>query len=167
MMLQRTFATWVEPIAARHREDNARVLAFARSVPNDAWATPSGLEGWTCKDVLAHIGKGNDQLYQKLLRQVLSGEKVDTAIFRDVDTDGENSRGVERRRGMSPSDVIGEYEAAGEEVLDLLAHLTDKHEHLRQENPPFILKGFLDMVEKESHSIEHLKQIEKALEGQI
>ncbi len=166
MMTERAFASWIEPIAARHREDDAQVLAFACSVPNEAWATPSGLEGWTCKDVLAHIGKGNDQLYQKLLRQVIAGERVDTAIFRDVDTDGENARGVAQRRGMSPADVIAEFEAAGEEVQDLLAHLTEKHEHLRQEDPPFILKGFLNLIENESHSIEHLKQLEKALEGQ-
>ncbi len=164
-MTERTFAGWVEPIAARHRGDGAQVSTFARSLPVGAWAQPSGLDGWTCKDVMAHIGKGNDQLYQKLLRNLLAGGKVDTEIFRSVDTDGENAQGVEERRGLSPAEVIDEFEEAGEEVLELLAGLTDEHEHYRQHDPPFILKGFLDMIGKESHSIEHLKQLQAALEG--
>ena len=163
-MTERTFAPWVEPIAARHRRDDAQVLTFARSVPEAAWGTPSGLEGWSCKDVMAHIGNGNDQLYQQLLRQVISGGKIETAIFRDVDTDGENAAGVEERRGLSPEEVIDEFGEAGEEVLDLLAQLTDDHEHLRQKDPPFILKGFMDLIDKESHSIEHLKQLKEALD---
>ena len=164
-MAERTFAGWVEPIAARNREDDAQVLAFARSIPDEAWAQPSGLEGWTCKDVMAHIGKGNDQLFQQLLRQVISGDKVDTEIFRTVDTDGENAAGVAERRSLSPADVIAEFEEAGEEVLDLLAGLTAEHEHYQQDDPPFILRTFVALIDKESHSIEHLKQMQGALDG--
>ncbi len=166
MMTDRTFAGWVEPIVARHRRDDAQVLAFARSLPEEAWAQPSGLEGWTCKDVMVHIGKGNDQLFQQLLRQVIAGDKVDTEIFRTVDTDGANAAGVAERRSLSPAEVIAEYEEAGEEVLELLSSLTEEHEQLRQDDPPFILKGFLGMIEGESHSIEHLKQLKAALGGQ-
>ena len=164
-MAERTFAPWVEPIAAQHRMHDAQVLEFARSLSEEAWAQPSGFDGWTCKDVMAHIGNGNDQLYQQLLRQVIAGDKIDTAIFIDVDTDAENAAGVAERRGLSPTEVIAEFEEAGEEVLDLLASLTDEHEHLQQDDPPFVLNGFMDMIGKESHSIEHLKQMQAALEG--
>ena len=164
-MTTRTLVAWVEPFAAKLRDDNAQVLAFARALPTDAWERPSGLEGWLVKDVLAHIGKGNDQLFQKLLRQVIAGGPIDIAIFRDVDTDGENARGVEERRGNTPEELIAELEEAGEEIQDLLSQLTEEHEHLRQEDPPFILKTFLPMVEKESHSLEHMAQLQAALEG--
>ncbi len=164
-MTSRTFAAWVEPIAAKHRAEKQQVLDFARSLPNDAWGLPTGLEGWTCKDVLAHIGKGNDQLFQQLLRQVIAGENVDTSIFATVDTDGENASGVTARRGMSADELIAEFEEAAEEIDDLFSRLTDEQEHLRQDDPPFILKGFLDMVDKESHSLEHLKQIRAAVEA--
>ena len=164
-MTDRTFAPWVTPFAAKQRDDKAQVLAFARALPADAWERPSGLDGWMVKDVLAHIGKGNDQLFQKLLRQVVAGGPVDTAIFRDVDTDGENARGVEERRGHTPEELIAELKEAADEIQDLLSQLTEEHEHLRQEDPPFIFKGFLGMVEKESHSLEHLAQIRAALEG--
>ncbi len=164
-MTTSTFAAWVEPFAAKQRDDDAQVLAFARALPAEAWERPSGLEGWSVKDILAHIGKGNDQLFQKLLRQVIAGGSIDTAIFRDVDTDGENARGVEERRGLTPEGLIAELEEAAEEIQDLLSQLTDEHEHLRQEDPPFIFNGFLGMVEKESHSLEHLAQLRTALEG--
>ena len=164
-MTDRTFAPWVAPFAAKSRDDTAQVLAFARALPADAWGRPSGLEGWTVKDIFAHIGKGNDQLIQKLLRQVIAGGPIDTAIFRDVDTDGENARGVEERRGHTPEELIAELEEAGEEIQDLLSQLTEEHEHLRQEDPPFIFSGFLSMVDKESHSLEHLAQLREALKA--
>ena len=162
-MAERTFAAWVGPFAAKLRADDEAVLAFARSLPEDAWSTPTENDGWTVKDLMAHIGKGNDQLFQGLLRQVIAGEKVDTEIFRTVDTDGENMAGVEARRDMSPAAVIAEYEASGEELQDLLSQLTDEHEHLTQDDPPFVLRTFLDLIDKESHSIEHLKQMKAAL----
>ena len=62
--------------------------------------------------------------------------------------------------------ITGNGRRLHEEVQELLAGLTEEHEHYRQDDPPFILKGFLDMVEKESHSIEHLKQLKAALGGQ-
>jgi uncharacterized protein (TIGR03083 family) len=162
-MSERTFAAWVAPFAAKLRADDEAVLAFARSLPEDAWSTPTENEGWTVKDLMAHIGKGNDQLFQGLLRQVIAGEKVDTEIFRTVDTDGENMAGVEARKNMSPAELIAEYEDSGEELLGLLSQLTDEHEHLTQDDPPFHFKGFLGAVDKESHSLEHLKQMKAAV----
>jgi uncharacterized protein (TIGR03083 family) len=163
-MTHRTFASWVEPIAARLRENRAEVVAFARSLPAEAWGRPSPLEDWTCKDLLAHIGKANDQLFQKLLRTVIAREPVDTSMFATVDTDDENARAIEVRQGMSPEEVIAEVEAAGEEIQDLLSRLTEDDRKLRQEEPPFILEGFLQGVLRESHDLEHLAQLRTALE---
>lgn len=163
-MTSRTFAAWVEPIAVRHRADGQQVLDYAWSLPESAWELPSGLEGWSCKDVLAHIGKGNDQLFQHLLRQVIAGDQIDTSIFATVDTDGENASGVDARRGMSAEELIEEFADAVDEVDELLSQLTAEHERVKQEEPPFVLTGFLDMVDKESHSIEHLAQIREAVD---
>lgn len=164
-MTARTFAPWVEPFAAHFRQNRAEVIAFARAVPAERWATPSPLPGWTCKDLLAHVGKANDQLFQQLLRTVIAGEPVDTRMFIEVDTDGNNASGVEQRRDRSAAEVIAEVEAAGEEIQGLLAQLTAEHEHLRQDDPLFDLKGFLHGARKESHDLEHLAQLRTALEG--
>ena len=162
-MITRTFAPWVEPIAVVLRENRAQVVAFARAQPLEAWERPSPLEGWTCKDLLAHIGKGNDQIFQQLLRMVVAGAPVDIAIFAE-DTDEANAREVSARRDRPIEDVIAELEESGAEVQELLAQLTEEHEHLRQEHPPFIFKTFLPWVLEEAHDLEHLAQLRAALE---
>ncbi len=160
-MTERTFAPWVEPIAARMRESRARVLEYARAVPEDAWAAPSPLPGWSCKDVLAHIGRGNDQMFQAILRDVIGGRRLDRSIFA-VDTDGENARLVEERRDRPVAEIIVELEESGDEVQELLSQLTDESEGYRQEDPPFILSGFMRLVHDEDHDEEHLAQIRGA-----
>lgn len=163
-MTTRTYAAWVEPIAVRLREDSAQVVAFARAQPLEAWERPSPLEGWTCKDLLAHIGLGNDQIFQQVLRMAIAGAPIDTAVFA-VNTDEANAREVASRRGLSVHDVIVEVEESGNEIQELLAQLTDEHEHLRQDRPPFILKTFLGFALKEGHDLEHLAQLRVAMEA--
>ena len=163
-MATRTFVSWVAPIAAQLRDNRTRVVEFARSLPADVWSKPSPLEGWSYKDLLAHIGKGNDQILQKLLGTVAAGDRVDVSIF-SVDTNEANAREVAARRDRSVDEVIAELEEAGDEIQELLSQLSDRDEHLRQEEPPFILKGFLQAVQKESHDLEHLAQLRTALEA--
>jgi hypothetical protein len=162
--MTRTFAAWVEPIAAQQEDHKSQVLAFARSQPADAWGRPCGGDGWTCKDVLAHIGKANDQLFQNVLREVIAGRHIDRAVL-DIDTDGDNERLVAERREWPIEQVIAEVEEAEEEILDLLSQLTEDHQGYRQDDPPFVLSGFVRLVEGESHALEHLAQLRTAMEA--
>lgn len=165
-MRTRAFAAWVEPMAAKFRQDREEVVRFARSLPAEAWSKPSPLPGWTYKDILAHIGRGNEQHYQQLLRMVVAGMQIDTSIFK-TDTDEVNARGVAERRDRSPDELIAELEDAGEEIQELLSRLTDEHQHLVQKAPPFHLEGYLRfVVREESHDLEHLAQLRTALEAQ-
>ena len=162
-MTTRTFATWVEPYAAQLRENREQVIAFACSLPAEAWDRPSPLPGWTYKDLLAHIGRGNDQTFQDLLRTVVARKPVDAKMFA-VDANEANAQGVGERRERSPDELIAELEDAGEEIQELLSQLTDEHQHLRQEDPPFHFEGYLRFVREESHDLEHLAQLRAALE---
>ena len=164
-MTERTFASWVTPIATRTRESRARVLEYVRTQPEDVWATPSPLDGWSCKDVLAHIGKANDQMFQAILREVIADRHLDRAIFA-VDTTGDNERLVEERREHPVADIVAELEESGDEVQELLSQLTDGDESYSQEDPPFILSGFIRLVHDEDHDKEHLAQLRTALEEQ-
>ena len=58
----RALTSWVEPIAARESESAALFVEVARSIPADLWARPSPLEGWTYKDLLAHLARSNHRL---------------------------------------------------------------------------------------------------------
>lgn len=162
-MTERSFATWVQPTAARLRESRTRVLEYARSLPAEAWSRPTGNEGWTCKDILAHIGGGNDRMFQKILRSVLAREPLDPALLR-VDTDAENARGVTERRSWSVVKVIAELESTGEEIQELLSGLHEDDKDLHQDEFPMSLGEFLHLVYEESHDLEHLAQLRKALE---
>ena len=161
-MSARTFAPWVAPIAAQLREGRTQVLGFARSVPAEAWARPSPLEGWTCKDILAHLAGGNDGMVQKILRSVVAREPVDRSVLA-TDTDAENARGVEERRGWSVEELIAELEADGQESQELLSRLTEADEDLRQDDLPLGLGEFLALVHAEDHDGLHLAQLRTAL----
>jgi uncharacterized protein (TIGR03083 family) len=164
MTQSRTFAAWIAPLAEKLRDDRRRVLEFARSAPDDFWKRPAPNEGWTNKDLLAHIGRGNDQIVQQLLRTIASGERIDTTMFA-IDNDAANEEGIAARREQPVAGVIAELEESGEEMQELLSQLTEAHEHLRQDDPPFHVEGFLKAVSEERHDIEHLHQLEAALEG--
>ena len=162
-MTARTFAAWVEPVATQLRADRAQVVAFARSTPPDVWDTPSPVDGWTCKDLLAHIGGGNDGMFQKVLRAVVARTPVEASIF-SVDTDAENAREVTARRGWPVEKVIAELESTGEEIQELLAGLRDDDRDLRAEGSPITLGQFMDIVREERHDLEHLERLRMSLE---
>ena len=156
-----TFAPWVAPAAEKLRRDRDEVIAFARSVDPAAWSRPSNVGNWNCKEVLAHLAGGNDQILQQLLRAVAAGENVDPAIF-SVDTDAENARAVAERSDWSIEALIYELVRDGDEIQDLLSSLDESHEHLKQ-NLPFTLGQFIQIVEHEGHDLLHLAQLREAL----
>lgn len=154
-MSARTFAAWVQPVATVLDEDRRAVIDFAGSVPATAWDEPSALEGWTRKDILAHLAGGNDQLLQILIRAAVAGEDVEPALL-DPDTDAENARRVAERRSWTIDALIAELERDGDEVQSLLAQLTREHESLKQPGTTFTLGQFLEIVRHERHDREHL-----------
>ena len=161
-MSARAFAPWVKPIAAQLREGRRQVIDFARSAPKQIWDRPSPLEGWTYKDVLAHLAGGNDQMLQKILRSVVAREQIDASIL-GLDTDAENARGVRERRPRPVQELIDELEADGEETQDLLSRLGEDDQELRQDSAPISLGQFLGLVHAENHDMLHLQELRAAL----
>jgi uncharacterized protein (TIGR03083 family) len=153
----RRFVSWVQPTASQLDADRRELIEFARAAPPGFWARPSGVEGWTCHDILAHVSGGNDQLLQVALRAAISRKPLGPEPF-DVDTDAENARGVEMRRTWTAGQLIAELEEGGNELLDLLSQLIDEHRDLRG-GSPMTLGEFLAVVRAERHDHEHLEQL--------
>ncbi len=155
-MAVRTFAPWVEPIAAELRQLRAEVAEFARSAPPDFWAKPSPNYGWTNKELLAHIATSH-WVMQGLLAASLEGKP-----FRFYGPDEGNAERVAVRREASVRELVAEVEAEGEESDQLLARLTPEHEHFRPEGAPRaigeILRGF------PNHDSHHLRQLHEDME---
>jgi len=158
MRSQRAFAPWVEPIAALYRENRAALVAYARSLPGDAWSLPSPDAGWTCKDLLAHVAGDTTQNLHAALRAVIAGRPVPPELFSDIDA--RNARDVAERRNHSIQQLINELIAAGEETYRLLAKLTDSDEHRQEHGFRGALPDALRALA--SHDATHLDQLRAA-----
>ena len=161
MREKRTFATWVEPIAAIYRENRAALVAYASSLPPGAWGLPSPDPGWTCKDVLAHVAADTGQNLHAALGAIIEGRPVPAALFADFD--GRNSRDVAERSRRSVTQLIEELIAAGEETQSLLARLTAADEHRHESGLRGALPDALRALA--SHDATHLEQLHSATQA--
>jgi hypothetical protein len=165
-MAERTFAAWVEPIAQRDRKGRAAMLDYVRSAPVDTWQRPSSVDGWTCRDVLAHLAGDTGKWFSHMLHAALDGQQFDpTRVGPGVDTDAINRRDVEERRSRSLAELIAEIETDGEEHEELLSRLTDDHKEFRlAEYMLSELLGGNRSGNRGAHDREHLAQMREALE---
>ncbi len=158
------FAAWVEPVAEQMRAARAEVVEFARSMQNGFWELrPRGVEGWTNKDLMAHIGGGNDQMLQMILRAAIANDPIGSSVT-TMDTDAENTRGVEERRDWPVERVVAELESTGAEMQALLSKLSDADKDRTLEGLNITLEQLLAVVHAENHDGEHLAQLRATME---
>jgi hypothetical protein len=124
------------------------------------WDQPSSLEGWTYKDLLAHLAASVRYL-RSFVKAVIEEERVSLEIFSEVDE--YNHRDVEERKDTSVEDLTEELERAGEEMQTLLTRLSSKHERLRFADDSLSVGEFLGRSPG-GHDLVHLAQLRTALE---
>ena len=162
-MTIRSFAAWVEPIAAETLSGAEELLAFVRSQPDEFWAQPSALEGWTRRDVLAHLAGDTGKVSSSALRAAVTGEPFeDPPDFKDGG-DGRNARDVEERRDRSVAELIDEIAADRREWGELLSQVKDADEVARWEGFPLSLGQYLRICAP--HDREHLEHLRAKPEG--
>ena len=93
--------------------DGAALLDICRGLTNDQWQAPSGCEGWSVQDVVAHLAN----LFWLV---VDAGKLPDTA---GQPTERAMDAGVAARRGLSPAAVLADYEQVSETGITRLAEL--------------------------------------------
>lgn len=161
-MTTRTFVAWVEPIAAELREGRAQIADVARSAAADAWSQPTSYEGWTCRDVLAHLAGDTGKGSSAAMRAAVTRRTPDPAPFA-AGVDALNARDVEERKQRTMVDIIAEIEADGEEWQELLSQLTEADEEVRWAGFPWKLGGYLRILAQ--HDQDHLADLRTALEA--
>lgn len=162
-MATRTFAPWVEPFAARYREARDELIGVARSLPAEAWSTPSPLEGWTYKDMLAHLSGNSGRNAHEILLDVLVRRPLNLAAL-STEVDARNARDVEERRGRSIEELIAELEQEGDDWDELLTRLKDDDKDYQPQGAPFSVSAFFERAAG-GHDREHIAQFRAALEA--
>ena len=162
-MSDRTYASWVEPIATSDRESRIELLELVRTLSPADWERASPLPGWTLKDVLAHLAGGTGKNFQQILEAVVSRTPVNPAMLGDADA--RNAQDVEDRKDMSVGELISEIVGEGDAIDLLLSKLTDGQKDLRQDNIPMSLGEGLSQ-DPGGHYREHLAHFKKTLKGQ-
>jgi len=158
-MRERSFASWVAPIASILEQDRRVLLDFVRAAPHDLWTLPAiGADVWTRRDVLAHLAGGNDRMVQTVLRAVIERLPLGTSAL-DPDTHAENARGVAARRAWSIERLVATLEADGEEMLELLAALSENDQTIKPGGASWTIGEMLRIVAAERHDMLHLAQM--------
>ncbi len=159
-MTTRTFAAWVEPIAEQVRSNRAEIARTVAEIAPEDWSKPSPDEGWSYRDLLAHLAGDTGKNVLNVLRSIVAGERVDPALFTDIDS--KNARDLEERRQRSIEELRAEITQDGEKILDLLTQLNEGHAELRQDDFPLPLGEALKPFPQ--HDASHLAQLRAALE---
>jgi uncharacterized protein (TIGR03083 family) len=93
--------------------ERAALLGICRGLTDDQWLAPSGCEGWSVQDVVAHLAN-------------LFWAVVDASTLPDTtgqDMERAMDAAVAARRGLSPAAVLADYEQVSETGLARLAEL--------------------------------------------
>ena len=162
-MAEYTYASWVEPIAAKDCDSREELLALVRRLSPEDWERPSPLEGWTLKDLLAHLAGGTGKNFQTILEAVVRRQPVDPSVLEDVEA--KNKQDVEDRRDKSVGELISEIKGEAEAIDLLLSKLTEDDKDLRQGNIPVSLGEGLSQ-DPGGHYRIHLADFKEALKGQ-
>lgn len=90
--------TTLDRAAAVKAERNA-LVEFCSTLTEADWARPSRCEGWTVKDVVAHMGAASKGFFTPWV----------VGLMLDKDVEKHNDRDVEKRRSWDSAKVLKEY----------------------------------------------------------
>jgi hypothetical protein len=162
-MVDGEFVSWVEPIARRDREARRALLDFATSAPPADLEKASPVEGWICRDVLAHLAGDTGKWFSHILTAVLDGRQPDPArVGPEADVDALNAADVALRSGRPITELVAELEADGAEHDALLARLAQDHESFHVDAFRMSLGEFFrenPAGSRGAHDREHLAQL--------
>jgi uncharacterized protein (TIGR03083 family) len=92
------------------RADHAALAEMAATFTPEEWAVPSGCEGWSVQDLVAHM----TELFRSTVDPSAMPERDESGTERTMD------RWVEAVRDLSPEELLAEYRSLGDQVLAVL-----------------------------------------------
>jgi uncharacterized protein (TIGR03083 family) len=124
------------------------------------WAAPApGYEGWTCKELLAHLSSTAASLHA-VASSVTAPKDPNAPVF---DPDRWNASQVRRRADKEPQELIDEYDAGTTRLVAVLSDLTlDTIVTIGPYAGMSLGESIAKMLE---HQRQHLSDLEGALAG--
>jgi uncharacterized protein (TIGR03083 family) len=99
-------------IADELRVERERLASYLESLPEEAWERDSLCEGWTVRELMAHVvGVASDVAHRRL---------------EGVGTPEQNQRQVDERRGRCPRELLDEWRETGKLLEDGVLALDDE-----------------------------------------
>jgi uncharacterized protein (TIGR03083 family) len=95
------------------KADRAALIGICRGLTDDQWQAPSGCEGWSVQDVVAHLANTFWVVVDAGKLPDTAGQPMERAM----------EAGVAARRGLSPAAVLADYEQVSETGMTKLAEL--------------------------------------------
>jgi uncharacterized protein (TIGR03083 family) len=151
----------VEPLARQLGESRRETVQVAQQVPTERWANASPLEGWTFKDLLAHVAGDTGKGSLKIMEAARNGETPECTFLDGGDA--WNARDIAARRDRSIAELVDEVTSDGERWQQLISQLTDNAVELCWPDFPMGLREYFEVLV--SHEQEHLAQLRTALEA--
>ena len=108
-------------LMARFRADMARLRAAVSRVPEERRGQVIG-DGWTVKEILAHIAAWDREVVRGL-DELLAGRRPAFVSYRE---DEFNALTAQASRGKSLADVLAEVQDAHEQLISRVERLTDE-----------------------------------------
>jgi len=125
------------------------------------WPRPIAEDGWTIRDVLAHLAY-NQPSRAQLVRGILAGKGGAPA---DFDLDRFNARGVAKQQERSVAELRAILAAGHVDTLALLAGLTDADLDRKGNDPACGAVTVAEIFHLTAyHDLQHARQIRDALE---
>jgi uncharacterized protein (TIGR03083 family) len=149
-------------IARELAEAREGLLAAVRLVDEAAWEMPTANEGWSVRDVLAHVASGETTI-QALLRRMADGRG---GVPDDFDLDRYNASQLRRRAEQTVPQLLAELDVARGQTLEALAAATAQALSQRGRHP----RGMITTLEETfriiaRHDREHTQDIRAAIEN--
>lgn len=111
----------------------ARLASTLAELDDDQWAAPSRCDGWSAKDVVAHLAVAN-QFWALAVGTGRAGEP--TRFLATFDPVASPIEHVDATRAESPAEVLGRFVATNDALADALAGLDDEGWSALGEAPP-------------------------------
>lgn len=137
----------------RMQATRAELMTIIESLPNEALTLHPNADGWTVKDVLAHLGRWEGELVT-LLWQLLQGQKLDCVLVQDpLPVDELNRKWHEADRDRPLARILSDLAAVRRQTEMRLAEFTG--EDLEREDLEPELRGIALWHRVAANTFEH------------